>query len=275
MRSKMKNDTAKHAILILFGIITFFPFVFIILTSFKSSYQITHNFWGLPWPMQMSNYRDAWSMLYSYFTNSLVITISTVIGVLFISSLSAFIFSRYKFPGKEFLFMMIIALMMVPAILLLVPQFLLVKSLGLLNTRLALILPYISGGQVFAIFVLRSFMESIPGELFEAGVMDGVSTFQSYVHIAMPLSRPTLSTIAILNILGTWNDYVWPLVTISKNSLWTISVGVMSFSSTTGNFESRGIMFAGYVIASLPLIILFFFTMRAFVGGLTSGAIKV
>ncbi len=275
MRMKSHLNTVNHAILVLFGLITFYPFVFIILTSFKSSYQISHSFWALPWPLQMSNYRDAWKMLSDYFINSIFVTTTTVTGVLAVASLSAFTFARYRFPGREFLFMLIISLMMLPAILLLVPQFLLVKRLGLLNTRWALVLPYISGGQVFAIFVLRSFMATIPEELFEAGTMDGVSRFQAYQHIAVPLSRPTLATIAILNILYTWNDYVWPLVTISRNKLWTISVGIMSFAFTTSSMESRGIMFAGYVLASLPLVLLFLFTMRAFVKGLTSGALKV
>jgi len=275
MTKATRHDLPIHAILIVFGLITFYPFIFTVLTSFKSSYQMSHNFWGLPWPLQMSNYRDAWRTLRNYFLNSLIVTTSSVAGVLFVASLSAYTFARFPFPGREFLFMLIISLMMLPPILLLVPQFLLVKDLGLLNTRWALILPYISGGQVFAIFVLRSFMAGIPNELFEAGIMDGVTRFQAYFHIALPLSKPILSTIAILNILSTWNDYVWPMVTISQNKLWTISVGIMSFSATTSGFESRGAMFAGYVLASLPLVLLFSLSMKSFVAGLSSGAIKV
>lgn len=275
MTKATRHDLPIHGVLLVFGLITFYPFLFTILTSFKNSFQISHNFWGLPWPLQLSNYRDAWKTLSDYFLNSLIVTVSSVVGVLFVSSLAAYTFARFAFPGRELLFMLIISLMMLPAILLLVPQFLLIKGLGMLNTRWALILPYVSGGQVFAIFVLRSFMASIPDELFEAGIMDGVSTFQAYLHIALPLSKPILSTIAILNILSTWNDYVWPMVTISKSKLWTISVGIMSFSVTTSSFESRGIMFAGYVLASLPLVILFAISMRSFVAGLSSGAIKV
>jgi ABC-type glycerol-3-phosphate transport system permease component len=269
------HDLPIHALLVIFGMITFYPFVFTVLTSFKTSYQISHNFWGLPWPLQTSNYRDAWKGVNTYLINSLVVTGVSVLGVLFVSSLASFVFARFDFPGREFLFLLIISLMMMPSILLLVPQFLLVKNLGLLNTRWALILPYIAGGQVFAIFILRSFMESIPGELFDAGAIDGLNTFLAYRHIALPMSVPILSTIAIMNILATWNDYVWPLVTISKNYLWTISVGVMSFSMSTSSFETRGVMFASYVIASAPLIILFFFTMKSFVKGISSGALKV
>ena len=275
MRRAVVHDMPIHVFLILFGLITFYPFVFTILTSFKTSFQISHNFWGLPTSLQLSNYRDAWTRLYPYLANSIIVTSATVVGVLFVASLAAYVFARFAFPGREFLFIMVICLLMIPSILLLVPQFLLVKQLKLLNTRWALILPYISGGQVFAIFVLRSFMEAIPTELFDAGAIDGLSTFRAYRHIAVPMSIPILSTVAILNILGTWNDYVWPLVTISKNYLWTITVGVMSFSMSVSSLETRGVMFAGYVIASAPLVILFFFTMKTFIKGISSGALKV
>ncbi len=275
MKRAVIHDLPIHFFLILFGLVTFYPFVFTLLTSFKTSYQISHNFWGLPSGLEMSNYRDAWKNINGYLINSLIVTSCAVVGVLFVASLGAFVFARFEFPGREFLFIMIISLLMMPTILLLVPQFLLVKHLGILNTRWALILPYIAGGQVFAIFVLRSFMEAIPDELFDAGSIDGLSTVLAYRHIALPMSIPILSTIAILNVLGTWNDYVWPLVTISKNYLWTISVGVMSFSVSTSSFETRGVMFAGYVIASAPLVILFFFTMKTFIKGISSGALKV
>jgi multiple sugar transport system permease protein/raffinose/stachyose/melibiose transport system permease protein len=191
-----------------------------------------------------------------------------------VASVSVFVFARFNFPGREFLFFAVLALLMIPGVLTLVPAFLLIKSFGLLNTYWALILPYVSGGQIFAIFILRSFIASLPEELFESARLDGASTLQLFANIAVPLSKPTLVTIAIMNILGTWNDYIWPLVTIPDGRRWTISVGVVTFSNQYGGLESWGPMFAGFVIASMPLIILFLFTMRYFIAGLTSGAIK-
>lgn len=275
MKSKVRHDIPLHFILIILGILTFYPFVFTIITSFKSSSQFTHNFWGLMLPLNPVNYKDAWIRVSPYIFNSLVVTLVTVTGVLFISSISGFVFARYRFPGREFLFLIILALLMIPGILTLVPAFILVKNLGLLGTRWALIVPYIAGGQVFAIFILRSFMASLPNELFEAAKVDGAKTLQMYYHIALPMSMPILVTIAIMNILSTWNDYVWPLVTLPKSKLWTITIGIVSFGSQYLGLENYGPMFAGYVIASLPLIILFFFTMRYFIQGLSSGALKV
>jgi multiple sugar transport system permease protein/raffinose/stachyose/melibiose transport system permease protein len=275
MNKELKHDFPIHIFLIILGILTFYPFVFTIITSFKDNFQFIHNFWGITWPLHLSNYTDAWSRISRYILNSAIVTTSSAFGVLAIASISAFVFARFNFPGREFLFLCILSLLMIPGILTLVPAFLLVKRLGLLNTYWVLILPYISGGQVFAIFILRSFIASLPEELFEAARVDGATTFQSFFSIAVPLSKPILVTVAIMNVLSTWNDYVWPLVTIPDGRMWTITVGIVSFSSQYGGLEMWGPMFAGYVIASIPLIVLFFFTMRYFIAGLTSGALKV
>ena len=274
MSRTLKHDWPIHAILVVVAVLTFYPFVFLVTTSFKSTPQFVHDFWGLPWPIITANYADAWSVVGPYLLNSITVSGPSVIGVLVVGSVSAFVFARFKFPGREFLFFAILALLMIPGVLTLVPTFLLIKDFGLLNSYWALILPYISGGQIFAIFILRSFIASLPEELFESARLDGASTLQLFWNIAIPLSKPILVTIAIMNLLSTWNDYVWPLVTISDGRRWTASVGVVSFGSRYMGLENWGPMFAGFVLASLPLLLLFSFTMRYFVAGLTSGAIK-
>lgn len=274
MIKTLKHDFSIHIILGIAALLTFYPFIFLIISSFKSTPDFIHNFWGLPDPAVLANYRDAWSRVSPYVSNSVVVSVSSMIGVLFIGSVSAFVFARYSFPGKEIFFFAILALLMIPGILTLVPTFLLVKNFGLLNTFWALILPYIAGGQIFGIFVLRSFIASLPEELYESARLDGASMWHLYSRITIPLSKPILVTIAIMNILSTWNDYIWPLVTIPDGAKWTVSVGIVSFGSSYSGSQNYGPMFAGYVIASIPLIILFMFTMRYFIAGLTSGALK-
>jgi ABC-type glycerol-3-phosphate transport system permease component len=269
-----KHDWPIHIFLLAAAVLTFYPFFFLFLTSFKTTPQFIHNFWGLPIPPEMANYRDAWTRVSPYVVNSLIVSLTSMVGVLFVSSLTAFVFARYRFPGREFFFFAILILLMIPGVLTLVPAFLLVKSFGLLNTYWALILPYIAGGQVLAIYILRSFMAALPEELFESARLDGASMWDLYARITLPLSKPILVTIAIMNILATWNDYIWPLVTIPDGNRWTVSVGIVSFGSTYAGLQNWGPMFAGYVIASVPLILLFLFTMRYFIAGLTSGAIK-
>lgn len=274
MSKDVRRDSPLHAVLIFFGLFTFYPYIFTLITSFKSTPQFEHNFWGISWPPQLVNYKVAFEVVGKYVGNSLLVSGITVVGVLLISSIAAFVFARYAFPGREFLFLAILSLLMIPGILTLVPTFILVKNVGLLNTYWGLIVPWTSSGQVFAIFLLRNFMSSLPEELFEAARIDGATLVQSFFRIAVPLSRPILITVAIMNILGTWNDFVWPLITITDGDMWPVSVGIQVFASQYMGLTQYGPMFAGFVVASVPLIVLFVFTMPYYIAGLTSGAIK-
>lgn len=268
-----KKDLPIHIVLGFLVFFTFYLLVFLFITSFKDIFQFVYHFWGVTFPLHFSNYVDAWGQVYPYLLNSAVVSISSLAGVLILASLSAYAFARFSFPGKEILFFAIISLLMIPWILTLIPRFLLVRDLGLLNTRWALILNYVAGGQIFAIFILRSFFASLPEEFFEAARIDGASEIQCFVKILLPLSKPILITIAIMNLINTWNNYIWPLVTLSDDKLWTIPLGLFAFQ---GRYATLwGPLFAGYLIASIPLIVLFFFTMRYFIAGLSSGALKM
>jgi ABC-type glycerol-3-phosphate transport system permease component len=143
----------------------------------------------------------------------------------------------------------------------------------LLNSYWALILPNIAGGQVLAIFLLRGFFASLPEELFESARMDGAGMFQVYRNIALPLSRPILSVIAITTFLSCWNEFLWPLVTINIDAVKPITTGLLQFNSQYGS--QTGILFASYVLSSLPLVVLFLFASSTFVKGITSGALKM
>ncbi|MBX3010568.1 MAG: carbohydrate ABC transporter permease [Caldilineaceae bacterium] len=275
MRSKIfQNDFLLHLCLVLLGIFTFYPLIFTLFTSFKDNSQFYSTFWGPAFPLHWSNYSDAWRQLYPVLLNTIFVGVVSAFGVVFLASLAAYVFARHRFPGHDALFYAIIALLMIPGVLTLIPLFLLVKDLGLLNSYWVLILPYIAGGQAFAIFVLRSFIAGQPEEIFESARIDGAGEFTIYQRIALPMAKPILGTLAILSLLSTWNDYIWPSVTLRNPDLWTISLQLVSFSSQWASLQQYGPMFAGYVIASIPLLILFMFTMRLFIEGLASGAIK-
>ncbi len=259
--------------LAILAIITYFPFYFLLISSFKDINQITHNFWTPTLPLNVRNYLVAWWQLKVYFLNTVTVATISVFLVVILSSMAAFAFSRYRFPGKEFLFMSILALLMVPGILTLVPSFIWIRQLGLLNSHWALILPYVANGQVFGIYLMRSFMSTIPVDLFEAAKVDGATMFRTYYSIALPLCKPIISIVAIMRVLYAWNDYIWPLVALPDNTKRTLTVGLQYFQN---QFQTNyGPMFAGYVLASLPLLILLMFAMKPFVAGLTSGAIKM
>lgn len=263
------------------------PFLMMLVMSLKSNAQIFAHFWDLPKPARWDYYASASQALAGYILNTLLVAGITVLGVLLLSSMSGYTFARHRFPGREGCYYLILALMMIPGVLTLIPTFALVKALqypaihlggwtfgpfALLNTRWALILPYISGGQILGILLCRSFFQSLPEEMFEAARLDGASELDLYRRIALPLSRPILATVAITTTLSVYNDYIWPLVVISDNSLQTFTVGVTKFA---GEFNlDYGPTLAGYALGSLPLLLLFAVGMKQFIQGITAGSIK-
>lgn len=272
-RSSFRRDLPANLFLVSVAFFTFIPFYFMIITSLKTTSQMRHFFWTPALPFYFENYATAFSLLQRYFVNTALIAAISVPGILLFSSMAAFVFARYSFPGRTILFWAIISLLMVPTVLTLVPAFIWIKQLRLLNTYWALIFPYIAGGQVFAIYLLKSFFATIPNELFDSAEVDGANTFQQYWNIALPLVKPMLSVIAILNTLSIWNDYIWPLVTLQDNNMRTITIGLRYFQ---GQYHTNyGPLFAGYILASIPLLVLFLIAMRPFVAGLTSGALKM
>ena len=258
------------AVLLVFSFITIVLMVFL---SLKDNGQIYGRFWSPPDPIIWENYQTSWFTMRRYVLNSLLYSLASVVGVVFLSSLSGYVFARHKFPGKEGIYLMILALLMVPGILTLIPAFVLVRDLGLLNTPWALILPWTAGGQVFGILLCRTFFATLPQDLFDAAKIDGAGEIEQYWRIALPLSWPIMVTLAIMHLVGTYNDFIWPLLTISDPAIQVVTVGLTQFTTEFG-IVNWGPRMAAYAISSLPLVILFSFGMRYYVRGLTSGALK-
>jgi len=241
--------------------------------SLKDNGQIFGRFWALPNPVRWANYPAGFAAMANYIKNSLVYSIVSVVGVGFLASLTGYVFARHRFPFKEALYLAVLALLMIPGILTLIPQFVLVKNLGIINTPWALILPWTAGGQVFGILLCRTFFANLPQELFDSGKIDGANEFQLYSRIAVPLSWPIIVTVAIMHLVATYNDFIWPLLTISSSRLQVVSVGLTEFTSQYG-VTDWGPRMAAYTVATIPLVILFVFGMRYYIQGITSGAVK-
>jgi ABC-type glycerol-3-phosphate transport system permease component len=217
----------------------------------------------------------AWRIFRLYMFNSLLVSISSALGVVLVSSLSAYAFSRYRFPGHKVLFMVILSFMMIPGVLTLVPSFLWVKELGLINSYWVLILPYIAGGQVIAIFLFKGFFDGLPQELFESARIDGAGHIAQYWHIVMPMSKQIMAVVVIINILGTWNNFLWPQIANGDPGYAVVSTGLYLMSaSQAGAAGDASTMFAAYVISAIPLLILFVYATKPFMTGVTSGAFK-
>lgn len=228
---------------------------------------------GSLWHQLTKGYTYSWTTLKPYMLNTILVCLATAFGVVLIGSITAYIFSRYKFPGKHLLFMILLSVMMVPAVLTLVPSFLLVKKLHLLNSYWVLILPYISGGQIIAIFLFKGFFDGLPEELFESARMDGAGHFTLYLQIVLPLSKQIIAVVLIMTVLGTWNNFLWPFIANSDSHYHVVASGLylMSQTQVAENFST---MFASYVLSSIPLLILFIYGTKHFITGITSGAFK-
>jgi ABC-type glycerol-3-phosphate transport system permease component len=278
--SKHWSQVVIHAVLLVLLALTLYPLVSMLMLSFKTPLQWTNDRWLLTFPLRVQNYAIAWNLIKQYLLNTVLVGCIGCLIMLFLSSLTAFVFARMRFPGREILYYAIISLLMVPAILSLVPAFMLYKNLGLLNSYWTMIVSVASGGSVYGVFLLRTFFASIPEELFEAARVDGCTTMQLYWRICIPLSYPILGTLAIQSLVATWNSFIWPSVTIQDNQVQVISVGLLrlteSLTTTTGgDAAAYGPLFAGYVIASLPLLLIFVFASKYYIEGLTSSGMKL
>ncbi len=270
-----RGQIALHATLIAILALTLTPFVFVVNNSLRTNSEMNHSFFGLPkiGKQLFDGYAYAWEILRPYTLNTLFVCAVTVVGVVLVGSVSAYVFSRCRFKGRSSLFMAVLAFMMIPGVLTLVPSFMWVKQLGLLNSHWVLILPYMAGGQIFAIFLFKGFFDGLPGELFESARMDGAGHFRLYWSLVLPLSKSVIAVVAITNILGTWNNFLWPFITNSDAKYHVVSSGLylMGQSTVSANYAT---MFAAYVLASLPLLVLFLYATKPFMAGVTSGAFK-
>lgn len=269
-----------HLALLGLLLLTLYPLLNMVSLSFKTPLQWTNDRWALTFPLRVENYAIAWNLLRPFLINTVFVGVVACALMLLLSSLSAFVFARMRFPGREVLYYAIIGLLMVPSVLSLVPAFVVYSDLGLRNTYWAHIIPAATGGAVFGVFLLRTFFAALPEDLFEAARIDGASILQQYWHICLPLSKPILGTLVILNLISTWNSFVWPSVAVQDDRLQVISVGLLRLSNSLttaagGDASSWGPLFAGYVIASLPLFLIFIFASRYYVEGLVSSGLKL
>lgn len=259
-------------LLLFFAFCTLFPLYFMLVSSVKTNAELQSNFFGFPMNPQFAYYSIALDKIKTYMMNSSVISGISAIGVLAISSLSAYAFARFEFKGKNALFFILLVFLMIPGVLTLIPQFVLVKNLGLINTPWAAILPFIAGGQLVTIFVLRTFFEGIPKELFESIKIDGGSEFRCFINLVIPFALPIILSMGLVTVLNTWNEFFWPLLVLPDQNKMTLAVGLYRFMDQQQILYGQ--VFSAMTLASIPLMLLFSFTMKFFVQGLTSGAIK-
>ena len=273
---RLRVVSGQMFIYLLLGLLlflTFVPIVYLLILSLKDNGQIYGRFWSLPRPIRWENFVLGWQVIWRPIINSIITSGTSTIGTIVFASLSGYVFARHRFPGKEFLYTAILALLMIPPILTLIPAYVLILELGLQNTYWALILPWTSGGQVFALLLFRSFFATLPEEFFDAARIDGANELQGFWYIAVPLSIPIIVTVAMVRLVTTYNQFMWPLVVMSSPKQQVVAVALTQFTSEIG-VTDIGPRMAAYILATIPLIILFSFGMRHYVRGMTAGGLK-
>jgi ABC-type glycerol-3-phosphate transport system permease component len=267
--------TARLTVLTLGAVVMILPFAYMVGTSFK------HNSLVLELPPQFiphhpttANYHEAWSsnQFGHYFVNSLMVAVATTALSVWLSSMMAFGFARFQFPGRRLLFGLLLIGLMVPTMMLLIPQFLLARDIGALNSLWGLVFFYTAMTLALNTFLLRSFFQDIPRELEEAMVVDGAGPWERYRKLILPLSRPALATVAIFTFLASWDEFVWALTVLNDPGRRTLPVAIALFQGQ--HSTSWGLVFAASLIAIVPVLAIFVAFQRQFVSGIASGALK-
>lgn len=274
-RAEFRFQSIVTVIIVLLLLISFVPIALMIMLSFKTNAEVYSNFFALPKSLNWANYSSAVGLLGRNMFNTVAVVAIAVVLTLILSVMGGYVFARMNFPGKNLFYVLLMALMMIPGILYLAPNYALVQQYGIFNTWWALILPWISGGQILGIVLCRNSVEALPTDLFEAAKLEGCGEIRTLLYITVPLVKPILSTIAVLKMVDYYNDFIWPMMVIESNAKQVITVAIRVFaaSQSTGGGQI-GPMFAGYVIATVPVFILFLFTSRLYMEGMTAGAVK-
>lgn len=277
----MKTNTAKNLplrvlkqiILILFALIVLYPIFFVFMTSFKTNFDVISNPFGMS-TFQPENYIKAWQVgkIGDYFLNSVYVTAITLIIQMVVIVLASYSFAKLKPWGHKVLFILFLTGLFITTEMVTVPNFSTMKNLGLMDTKISLILPYVSTGIALATYIATNYISSLPKELDEAAIIDGCNIVQLLTKIALPLMRPILATIFIFNFQGAWSEFYWALIMIRSEENKTLQLGLMNFQSQFNT--DYGVLTAGLVIATLPILIIYLKFSSQFIGGMTVGAVK-
>ncbi len=274
-RGKIGAAMVKHAVLLIIGALFAFPLFWMVLTSLKPlSEAIAFPLVWWPHPFVFDNYPKALSSIPfgRFFLNTLMYAVTTIVGVCISSSLVAYGFSRLRWPGRNFLFYLMVMTILLPSISTLIPLFILFKELGWDGTYLPLIVPCFFGASVYSTFLLRQFFMTIPEELSDAARVEGASEFYIYRRIVLPLSKPAMATVILFQFIYCWNDFLGPLIYLTNPNWYPLSLGL---NDLLGTYSTNWAwLMAASTAVTAPIVVLFLLTQRTFVQGIALTGVK-
>lgn len=253
---------------------TFFPVLMMINMSLKPNVMIVNDFLGLPEKIYWINFQKAFHFVIRPIFNSMFVCLISLILILIVVALSGYTFGRMEFKGRKFLYTLVLAVMMIPYTLLIIPSYNIVNGMHLLNTFWALIIPYVSGQQIFGIILAEAFYRSLPNDMFEAARIDGAGEIYAFAKIAVPLSKPILITVGITAVVAMYNDYIWPTVAITGGDEMKTFCQIVFNNAAGKGATDMGLIAAAFLIGTVPLLVATSSCLKYYVQGMMVGAVK-
>lgn len=270
-KQRFTKNVIAYLVLSICGFVMVFPFLWMIATSFKVGAEV-YSLSLIPKHFSLSNYIRilGTSPFLRWFANSFLVAGITTASVLLVDPLVGYVFAKYKFKGKNQIFLLILSTLMIPTEMMIIPWYLAVVKLHLANSYFSLLFPGLVSA--FGIFLMRQFFQGIPDDLLDAGRIDGLSELQIYRRVALPLVKPALSALGIFTFLGNWNSFLWPVIVLSDKGLYTITVGVAQFSSEIAN--QWDLIMTGSSIATIPVLVIFLIFQKQIIEGIQLTGVK-
>ena len=268
--------TSSHALLAIWSIIVIVPFLWVVLSSFKTTEEILASPFALPANWSFDNYVNAWTDagIRSFFLNTVIVVASALVLVMLLGAMCAYVLARFKFPGSRFIYYLMLAGLTFPVFLAIVPLFFILKNAGLLNTLPGLIMVYVAFALPFTVFFLYAFFKALPDDVYEAALMDGAGDWRAFFQIMLPMARPGMASVAIFNFLGLWNQFLLPVALNTDQRRYVLTQGMAEFASQAGYAVDFGALFAAVVITVVPVLIVYLIFQRRLEGSVSQGTFR-
>jgi len=279
-RSSSTSDAAvaatSHVLLTLWSVIVIVPFLWVVLSSFKTSREILGSPFSLPERWQFGNYAHAWTDagIGRFFFNTVIVVGSSLFLVMLLGAMCAYVLARFEFPGRRLIYNLMLGGLTFPIFLVIVPLFFVLRNIGLLNTLPGLILTYVAFALPFTVFFLHAFFKSLPDDVYEAALIDGASEWRAFFSIMLPMAAPGMASVAIFNFLGLWNQFLLPVALNTKPDHYVLTQGMASFASQAGYSVDFGALFAAVVLTVLPVLVVYLGFQRRLAGSVARGTFR-
>ena len=269
-------EASSHVLLSLWAVIVIVPFLWVVLSSFKTTKEILASPFSLPKHWSFDNYEHAWTDagIRDFFLNTVIVVGAALVLVMILGAMCSYVLARFKFFGARFIYYLMLAGLTFPIFLAIVPLFFVLRNVGLLNTLPGLVMVYVAFALPFTVFFLYAFFKSLPDDVYEAALMDGAGDWRTFFQIMLPMARPGMATVAIFNFLGLWNQFLLPVALNTDPSRYVLTQGMAEFASQAGYAVDFGALFAAVVITVVPVLIVYLIFQRRLEGSVSTGTFR-